>query len=330
VTRVLLTGATGAFGRYLARELLARGHSVVAVARGRDGRRRVLEAVRPPSGARLTVVRGDLGEPGLGLLRHPSVRTCEVVLHSAATTSFGLPLADARRANLQGTLNLLALARALPRLEHVGYVGTAFVAGRRVGRIYEHELEHEAGFANTYEQSKYESELAVRACGLPLTVFRPSVVAEDEPTTLPSAMRFVLQLIGRGLLPALPSPAGATLDVIGAGDAAAAVVELLLSQAPGGVYHVASGDRAPLLADVVLAGAGRPIALLPAPAFERRLRGARSRDGGERLYAGLGACTEVLAHPKVFDTRRAEEALGRPAAATDPLRLVGRTLERAA
>jgi nucleoside-diphosphate-sugar epimerase len=334
VTRVLLTGATGSFGRYLAWELLARGCEVVALARGRDeadARRRVLGAVRPASAEGLLTICGDVTEPGLGLADRALIRTCELALHSAATTEFGLPLEAARRSNLAGTLNVLAVLRSLARLEAVGHVGTAFVAGRRTGRIYEDELHHTAGFVNTYERSKYEAEVMVRASGLPLSVFRPSVIAEDEPTKAPSALRFALQLIARGLLPVLPSPEQATFDVIGARDAAAAAVELLLTQPPGGVYHVAGGDDAPLLSDVVAAGAGRRPVLLDPPAFERELARLEARFPTARpVYAGLRTFVGVLAHPKVFDTRVAETALGRPVARTDPLTLVGRTLEAAA
>jgi thioester reductase-like protein len=334
VKRVLLTGATGSFGRYLARELLDRGCEVVALVRGRDetdARRRVLAVVRPAPPDGLLTVCGDVSEPGVGLANPALVCTCSFALHAAATTEFGLPLAAARRANLVGTGNVLGLLRSLPRLEAAGYVGTAFVAGRRVGRIYEHEFRHGAGFVNTYERSKYEAELLARAFPLPLSVFRPSVIVEDEPTSAPSALRFTLQLISRGYLPVLPSPEQATFDVVGARDAAAAVVELLLTRSAGRVYHVAGGDEAPLLSDVVAAGAGcRPV-LLDTPAFERELAQLEARHrAATAAYAGLRKFVGVLAHPKVFDTHVAESALGRPVLRTDPLTLVGRTLEAAA
>jgi nucleoside-diphosphate-sugar epimerase len=334
MTRVLLTGATGSFGRYLARELLARGCEVVAVTRGRDddeARRRVLGAVRPRDADPLITVRGNLGAPGLGLTGRPQVRECDFVLHAAATTEFGLPLADARRTNLEGTLNVLGLARTLPQLRGVGHVGTAFVAGRRTGRIHERELQHSSGFVNSYEQSKYEAELAVRASGLPVSIFRPSVIVEEERTAAPTALRFVLQSIAGGRLSVLPGPEQATLDVMGAGDAAATIVELVLNRPSGGVFHLASGDEAPLVSEVVLAGAGRPVTFLEPGAFERRLARLRERAPRvERLYRGLESCVGALAYPKVFDISDAAAALGRPVTLTDPLLLVARTLREAA
>jgi nucleoside-diphosphate-sugar epimerase len=226
---------------------------------------------------------------------------------------------------------VLGLLRSLPRLEAAGHVGTAFVAGRRVGRIYEHELLHTVGFVNTYEQSKYDAEVLARRAGLPLSVFRPSVIVEDEPEDTPSALRFALQLIARGHLPVLPGRENATLDVIGARDAAAAIVELLFTRRPGGVYHIACGDRAPLLSDVVLAGAGRRPRLLEPARFDCELARLERRFSALRpAYAALKTFVGVLAHPKVFDTHAAERALARSVRQTDPLTLVGRTLEVAA
>jgi nucleoside-diphosphate-sugar epimerase len=332
--RVLLTGATGAFGRYLARELLNEGHDVVAVIRASsdlEADARVRAAVGLRSGTGLTGVAGDLAAPMVGLARHASVLRCDVALHSAATTAFDLPLAAARQTNVQGTLNLLDLAGSLPRLRAVGYVGTAFVAGKRCGRISECELHHRAGFVNSYEQSKYEAERAARRYGLPLSVFRPSIVTEDEPTTAPSAMRFVLRLIARGLLPSLPGPENASVDIIGGRDAAAAIVALLVGRPPGGVFHIAAGDTAPLVSELVARCTARQVSFLDAPAFGRELaRLKASSPIAHRLYEPLHACIGVLAHPKVFDTRNSEAALGRPLAHTDPVVLAGLALREAA
>ena len=332
--RVLLTGATGTFGRYLARELLVRGNEVVAVARGRDdldAHRRVLAAVRPAPLSALTTVAGDLDAPVLELARNASIRRCDTVVHSAASTAFDLPLAAARLANVSGTRHLLELADALPYVSSVGYIGTAFVAGRRSGRISEAELQHQFGFVNTYEQSKYEAELVARESALPVSIFRPSVVAEEEPSSELSALRFVLKLIARGLLHALPGPEDATLDVVGARDAAAAIVDLLLDQQPGGVFHIASGDDAPFVADLVAGCTNRRVTFLAADGFGRELDRLQGRSAAaRRLYAPLASCVGVLAHPKIFDTSNATSALGRSVAQSDPVVLTSRTLKEAA
>jgi thioester reductase-like protein len=63
-------------------------------------------------------------------------------------------------------------------------VSTCYVAGRRTGRILETELEHNAGFRNFYEETKYLAELEVEKLKshLPVTIYRPSVVVGDSQT----------------------------------------------------------------------------------------------------------------------------------------------------
>jgi nucleoside-diphosphate-sugar epimerase len=58
------------------------------------------------------------------------------------------------------------------------------VAGKRLGRILETELRHEAGFRNYYEETKYLAELEVEElkAELPATIYRPSVVVGDSQT----------------------------------------------------------------------------------------------------------------------------------------------------
>ncbi|MEO6334901.1 MAG: SDR family oxidoreductase, partial [Pyrinomonadaceae bacterium] len=64
------------------------------------------------------------------------------------------------------------------------YVSTCYVAGKRLGRILEKDLEHKAGFRNFYEETKYFAELEVEKlkAELPVTIFRPAVVVGDSQT----------------------------------------------------------------------------------------------------------------------------------------------------
>jgi nucleoside-diphosphate-sugar epimerase len=63
-------------------------------------------------------------------------------------------------------------------------VSTCYVAGRRTGLIREDELEHDKGFRNFYEETKYlaEAEVEKLKSDLPVTIFRPSVVVGDSQT----------------------------------------------------------------------------------------------------------------------------------------------------
>jgi nucleoside-diphosphate-sugar epimerase len=204
----------------------------------------------------------------------------------------------------------------------VGYLSTAFDAGKRVGTIAESELVHGEGFVTSYEQSKYEAELLVRAAAesIPLTIFRPSVMVGDETAGKPCALFFVLSLIRRGLLPLLPAGRHTRLDLIKAEDAAAAVATLLLEARPGSTYHVASGSEAPLLTEVVSAANAPPVRFVDCSEFTaeiRRLRRAEPR--AATLYDRLMKFIGIVAYPKIFDTSAAAAALGGPVRRVDPL-----------
>jgi thioester reductase-like protein len=58
------------------------------------------------------------------------------------------------------------------------------VAGKREGLIRETELQHQAGFRNHYEETKYAAEMTVAALKpeLPITIHRPAVVCGDSHT----------------------------------------------------------------------------------------------------------------------------------------------------
>ena len=86
--------------------------------------------------------------------------------------------------NLAGTINVNNFARSLKKLRKYNYVSTCYVAGKRDGVIRESDLQHDSGFRNFYEESKYlaEAEVEVLKAQLPVTIFRPSVVVGDSKT----------------------------------------------------------------------------------------------------------------------------------------------------
>jgi thioester reductase-like protein len=88
------------------------------------------------------------------------------------------------RVNVGGTRNVNEFAQTLQHLRRYHYVSTCYVAGKRKGVILESDLQHEAGFRNHYEESKYLAELEVDALKseLPVTIHRPAVVVGDSQT----------------------------------------------------------------------------------------------------------------------------------------------------
>jgi len=133
------------------------------------------------------LVTGDITQPALGLSevdREMVVCETTAVFHLAAIYDLAVERTLAMRVNLEGTRNVNSLIKSIKNLRRYHYVSTCYVAGLRRGVIRESELQHEAGFRNHYEETKYLAELEVEALKseLPVTIHRPSVVCGDSKT----------------------------------------------------------------------------------------------------------------------------------------------------
>ena len=88
----------------------------------------------------------------------------------------------AQRVNVDGTGNVLDFCLAAKDLERLAYVSTAYVAGKRTGVVYEHELVMGQEFKNHYESTKFQAEVWVRDefDRVPTTILRPAIVVGDS------------------------------------------------------------------------------------------------------------------------------------------------------
>ena len=133
------------------------------------------------------IVSGDITAPNLGLSAGElSIVRAETthVFHLAAIYDLAVAQSVAMQVNVQGTRHVNELVYSFPNLSHYHYVSTCYVAGKRKGVIRETELQHEAGFRNHYEETKYLAELEVEKlkADLPITIHRPAVVCGDSTT----------------------------------------------------------------------------------------------------------------------------------------------------
>jgi len=192
---LLLTGATGLLGRYLMRDLLTAGVPLaVLVRRSRKktpGARveaaiRSWEELEGRTFERPVVLEGDITQPDFGLTPDQTkwaAENCNAMLHNAASLSFVSTgrHAEPWRSNVDGTKNAIEFCRQAD-IRKFFQVSTAYVAGTREGRCYEHELRCGQDFANPYEESKVEAEELVRDCKEldQVTVFRPAIIIGDS------------------------------------------------------------------------------------------------------------------------------------------------------
>lgn len=221
-----VTGYPGFIGKRLVTRLAEanpRGRIVALVQR-----QMLEEAARHAAtitGAELELLEGDVVDMHLGLSGEEYGRLVHEVthvFHLAAINSLTLPRELARRVNVDGTRNVLELARECQALERLVHFSTCYVSGTRLGVIAEDELEAGQAFRNAYEQTKYEAERLMQRAKeqLPITVVRPGTVVGDSRTGEverfegPYSIAMLLVLSPLVLPLPLPGNGGAPLNVV--------------------------------------------------------------------------------------------------------------------
>jgi len=149
--RVAITGGTGFVGRHLARELVARGHEVILIARGKDLRD---ESIYKLAGA--SFFASDLSDAQE--LRR-AFSGCEAVAHCAGINREIGPQTY-RRVHMEGTQNVVEAARQAGVRK---IVLLSFLRAR-------------PNCGSAYHESKWAAEETVRASGLDCTIFKAGVI----------------------------------------------------------------------------------------------------------------------------------------------------------
>jgi fatty acid CoA ligase FadD9 len=240
VRTVLLTGATGFLGRYLALDWLERmslvDGKVICLVRAKDddaararldktfdsGDPELLRHYRTLAADHLEVIAGDKGEADLGLDRPTWQRladTVDLIVDPAALVNHVLPYSQLFAPNALGTAELIriALTGKLKPFTYVSTIGVA--AGIEAGRFTEDAdiraisatRNVDDTYANGYGNSKWAGEVLLREahdlCGLPVAVFRCDMILADTTyagqLNLPDMFtRTILSVVATGIAPA--------------------------------------------------------------------------------------------------------------------------------
>ncbi|OBB93477.1 carboxylic acid reductase [Mycobacterium sp. 852002-40037_SCH5390672] len=239
VRTVLLTGATGFLGRYLALDWLERmdmvDGKVIALVRARSdeeararldktfdsGDPKLLAHYQKLAADHLEVIAGDKGEANLGLDQQTWQRladTVDVIVDPAALVNHVLPYSELFGPNALGTAELLRIALTSKQKPYT-YVSTIGVGDQiEPGRFVENAdireisatREINDNYANGYGNSKWAGEVLLREahdlCGLPVTVFRCDMILADTTyagqLNLPDMFtRLMLSLVATGIAP---------------------------------------------------------------------------------------------------------------------------------
>lgn len=336
---ILITGSTGLLGKLLVRKLVSKNVNLILLVRSdsqKQAEQRVQEILDKYSPiAKIKILQADLNKQNLNLQQSDYkelTNSITHILHCAASTRFTHALEDARRFNVETTKNILNFANRCQDLERFGFVSTAFVAGKRKGLILENELEHDKGFLNTYEQTKYESELVVRQNldKIPIVIFRPSLIisSQKKKSKSPfSALAFGLYLVAKGFLPILPGRPDNTLDVISGEKVADTIIKIFLKEKlRSNTYHITSGYLSPTIEDLIFIIESRKRKKL-AIRFCGGIGNYNSevkkitwlRPDLKLIYKKTESFLPELAFPKVFDNTNTQKELRKHFIQENPL-----------
>ena len=247
-----MTGGGGFLGGAVVRGLLARGDTVVSLARGDYPELRALG---------VHTVRGDLADGRSVLV---AAEGCDAVLHVAAKAGLWGPAADDERSNIMGTRQVVEACRTLGirRLVHTSTPSVVHAGGDLAGA--DESVPYAEHFTSDYPRTKAVAEREVLAAAgdeLATVALRPHLVwgpgdTQLVPRILDRARAGRLRFVGTG---------DALIDTTYVDDAVAAhlcAVDRLAPGAPcsGRAYFVSSGDPRPVreVVNAILAAAGLP------------------------------------------------------------------------
>jgi thioester reductase-like protein len=329
---IFMTGATGSLGQLLVREILChsddRLYLLVRSKRGQPHQARI-QSILEGAGlencldTRVQMLTGDIALPGLGLNAADLASLREEIthiFHSAALTTLNARRTECERTNVDGTAAMVNLAWDLRRngkLERLVHFSTAYAVGSRKSyHSNEDSLPEEPRFANFYESSKYRAEQMVREAmgrGLPVTIFRPSIVAGDSRTG--EVTRFnvfypFIKLFALGILSTLPARPENSMNLVPVDFVVRAALYLSRqSDAIGRTYHLVTRQPTSIGTLLQLAISDYPETPPLQIVDPDRFHPGHLSFAEKIVFRMLEPCLGYLNENLTFDTTNTEQAL---------------------
>jgi thioester reductase-like protein len=325
MTSIFFTGFPGFLGSEILPRVLGRAPDAEALclvqpkfadlARARADE---IEAGDPELAGRIRLVEGDITAPGLGLGGGESQGVTEI-FHLAAIYDLSVPREVAMRVNVDGTRNVLRFAAGCDALERFQYVSTCYVSGRYAGAFAESDLVKGQEFNNFYEETKFLAEVQVREWmekGLPVTIYRPSIVVGDSRTGATGkydgpyyVIRWLLKQPGVALMPVVGNPRRVRLNVVPSDFVISAIDHLSgVEDSKGVVYQLADPDPPTIaeMLDRIVRAVDKPV--LRVPTLRPLAKGALGHVPFlERIMGIPPAAIDYFVHPTFYltdNTRR--------------------------
>ncbi|WP_370068548.1 SDR family oxidoreductase [Mycobacterium sp. MAA66] len=228
---ILVTGPSGVVGRAIVAELS--DHHVIGLLHDDDEGIAVNESIR-----------GDIRTHRLGLddrSWHSLADRVDIIIHSAALTTWGLSPASYTAVNVEGTQRVVDFAQRANAPIHL--ISSCFV----------HALERPdarwrpGNIVIPYVRSKWQAEQLVSAATVPSSVYRLTNVIGDSTTGAsrrPQIVHQISQWICRGKAPYLPAHPGNRVDVIPLDIAARAISDAVRADDLGRLMWLSYGPQA--------------------------------------------------------------------------------------
>jgi nucleoside-diphosphate-sugar epimerase len=195
MAKYFVTGATGFIGGEIVKQLIGRGHKVVALVRS-PGKAGMLKALGVEMHAGDITERDTLRAPMTGV---------DGLFHIAAWYKVGVADLVADQINVDGTRNVLKTMRELEIPRGV-YTSTVAVFSDTKGRVPDETYRYDGPHLSSYDRTKwiahYRVALPKMQEGLPLTIVMPGLVYGPGDT---SGMHTALVDLLRGRLPLTPA-----------------------------------------------------------------------------------------------------------------------------
>ncbi|MGQ0678276.1 MAG: amino acid adenylation domain-containing protein [Actinomycetota bacterium] len=265
VENVLLTGASGFLGAYLLRELmdqtkatifcLVRAPNLAAAERRLWATLDAFQLSGEVDSERVVPIVGDLAQPRLGMSDADYAllaREVDVIYHNGAWVSSIYPYSMLKGSNVVGTEQILRLA-CHTRTKPVHYVSSlsVFAPHRWFGSEIEEtfQMDSPEGLTAGYSQTKWVAEQLVNRAfdrGLPVTIYRPGLVAGDSTTGIPNdtaGMESLNKFLEMGVFPELEGIA--VVEVVPVDYVTKAVIHLSRQESSvGRAFHIFNQNSA--------------------------------------------------------------------------------------
>lgn len=330
-SRIFFTGFPGFLGAELLPRILTRDAAeAVCLVQQRflsvaEGQVESLVAAAPELDGRIRLVVGDITQADLGLgSQYDEIASVVTsVYHLAAVYDLSVSSDLGMAVNVEGTRHVCDFAASCANLERLHYVSTCYVSGRYAGIFRETDLvKPKQLFNNYYEKTKHLAELLVRErmeAGLPVTIYRPAVVAGDsrsgETQKLDGAyfvIRWVLKQPGSvAVVPVLGDPTIVRFNMVPRDVVVDAITELSAREdTVGSCYAIA--DPEPLTIDDLLrhiaSASGKRLIKARLP-FSVAKSAMSNIPGVASLMGMPPDAANYFVHPTHYDTRNTVEAL---------------------